>query len=142
MRGVLCLLLFGSGALSLAYGLDGRHGYEIAQRSELDRTAVLLHYLPPAAVIATAPAYNHPVLLLGHPVVAGYEGHLWSHGLSYQQQLADLNFIMMGEEGWENKARSLGIRALYWSRWEREAFPHSKLPFVYQQEQPFLYEVP
>lgn len=141
LRYMLCFLLFGSGVLSLTYGLNNQHGYEIAKQSELQETAALVRYLPANAIIATAPDYNHPILLLGHPVVAGYEGHLWSHGLSYQKQLSDLHFIMMGEEGWEERAQELGIRAIFWSDLERTAFPGSRLPFAYQQKKPMIYEI-
>jgi hypothetical protein len=138
LRSLLCCLLFSSGLLSLACGLDQRHGYELAKRSELDVTAALLHDFGPSAVIATAPEYNTPVLLLGHRVVCGYEGHLWSHGLPYQEQLVDLDSIMMGEPGWKKKAHALGIAAIYWSSLEKEKYPNSQFPFAHQQGEPFL----
>ncbi|OHE75256.1 MAG: hypothetical protein A3F67_02250 [Verrucomicrobia bacterium RIFCSPHIGHO2_12_FULL_41_10] len=203
LRVLLCFLLFGSGAVTLLVGLDGRHGYEIAKRSELATTEALLKNLslsdgkysvnpsrectgestnhqsffdcacssrsrllsstsnlpspavataPTASirpvgrivasdVIATAAECNHPVLLLGHPVAAGYEGHLWSHGLAYQERWQKIHSIMMGEEGWETKARSLGIHAIYWSACEQQAFPHSQLPFAEDQKIPLLYQI-
>ena len=124
------VLLFGSGAATLLAGLDGRHGYELIKRSSLDRTAWILREVSPDAVIAVAPEYNHPALILGHPVVCGYEGHLWSHGLDYRSRLAALNSIMMGETGWREKAHSLGVSYLYWSDLEAKRWPDSKLPWV------------
>jgi hypothetical protein len=124
------VLLFASGALTLFAGLDGRHGYDLIKRSVFDQTAWLLRDVDPDAMIACAPDYNHPVLMLGHPVVCGYEGHLWSHGLDYKGRLDSLNRIMRGELGWRDKARSLGIRYLYWGDLEAKRWPDSKLPWV------------
>jgi hypothetical protein len=130
LRLPIVVLLFASGASTLLAGLDGRHGYELIKRSELDQTTWLLRDVDPDAVIACAPEYNHPVLMLGHPVVCGYEGHLWSHGLDYKGRLDSLNRIMRGELGWRDKARSLGIRYLYWGDLEAKRWPDSKLPWV------------
>ena len=124
------VLLFGSGAATLLAGLDGRHGYELIKRSSLDQTAWVLRDASPDALIATAPEYNHPVLMLGHPVVCGYEGHLWSHGLDYKGRLAVLNSIMMGDFGWGGRARALGVSYLYWSDLEAKRWPDSKLPWA------------
>ena len=126
----LVLLLFASGASSLVVGLDGRNGYVLIKRSKIDQTAWALRELPPDAVIACAPEYNQPVLMLGHPVVCGYEGHLWSHGLNYKERLATLNSIMNGEEGWRDKAHTLGVRNVYWSDLESKRWPDSKLPWA------------
>jgi len=134
------VLLFGSGAVTLLAGLDGSQGYELIKRSTLDQTAWILWKVVPDAVIACAPEYNHPVLMLGHPVVCGYEGHLWSHGLDYKSRLAKLNTIMMGEPGWPEKARSLGISYLYWSDLEAKRWPDSKLPWA-KETTPSLHSV-
>lgn len=62
---LLCALLFTSGAVSVIGGIDKRHGYRIASREELDHTADLIRDVPRDERIATAPIYNHPLLLLG-----------------------------------------------------------------------------
>lgn len=134
-------VLFGSGFVTLSVGLDGRHGYEIARQSELAATTALLSKFPADAVIATAPEYNHPVLLLGHPVVAGYEGHLWSHGLHYQERLNVLRSILQGASGWEENARAFGVSAIYWSGLEQELFSKSRLPFAKEILLPIIYPI-
>jgi hypothetical protein len=130
LRTAALLLMFGSGAVTLAVGLDGRHGYELIKRSDLDQASWILRGLPPDAVVACAPEYNHPVLLAGHPVVCGYEGHLWSHGLDYKDRLATLDSVMKGEAGWKEKARGLGASHIYWSDLEAKRWPDSKLPWA------------
>jgi len=130
MRAAGLLLLFGAGVLTLSGGLDGRHGYGLLKRGEIEQAAFLLRDIPPDAVVACSPEYNQPVLMLGHPVVCGYEGHLWSHGLDYKGRLELLNGIMNGEAGWREKARSLGVSYIYWSDLEAKRWPDSRLPWA------------
>jgi hypothetical protein len=130
LRVLAAILLFGSGALTLAAGLDGRHGYDLVKRSDLDRAMTLLRDVAPGAVIACAPEYNQPVLMLGHPVVCGYEGHLWSHGLDYKGRLDALNAVMNGEPDWKEKARLLGVSYIFWGEPEKNRWPDSKLPWA------------
>lgn len=101
VRVAVCVLLFFSGAVSLCGGLDGRHGYRLASRSELARAAVEFRKLPPGARVAIEPDYNNPAILLGHPVLCGYEGHLVSHGLRYRRQWDALQDALARRPGWE-----------------------------------------
>ena len=113
LRWALCLALFFSGAVSLIGGLDGRHGYRLALRSELAETAAAISRIPPTDRFVIAPDFNHPVILLGRPVYCGYEGHLWSHGLNYQGKLAALRSVLAREEGWLETAKGLDAQWLY-----------------------------
>lgn len=130
LRAAAAILLFGSGAVTLAVGLDSRHGYELVGRSDLNKAAWELRNIPAGEVIACAPEYNQPVLMSGHPVVCGYEGHLWSHGLDYKKRWSALDAIMNGDPGWREKARQLGISHIYWSDPEAKRWPDSKLPWA------------
>ncbi|GAB4178397.1 MAG: hypothetical protein Fur0032_18850 [Terrimicrobiaceae bacterium] len=111
-RAAICAVLFFTGSLALLAGLDTRHGYTLARRSELADWQRLLSPLPPDAVIACSPDYNHPALLLGRRVVCGYEGHLASHGLDYRQTMGDLRRVLALEPGWQGLARKLGANAV------------------------------
>jgi hypothetical protein len=51
--------------------------------------------------------------LLGYPVVCGYDGHLWSHGLAYQETLAKLLSVMRREKDWTDTAKELGAEWIY-----------------------------
>ncbi len=112
-RGTICFLLFFSGAISLVGGLDGRHGYRLANRSELAATAAALAHVPPTDTIAIEPEFNHPVILLGHPVYCGYEGHLFSHGLPYRDKWQDLQTVLKGYPNTIDLARTLDANWLY-----------------------------
>ena len=126
LRSVVCGLLFASGALSLAVGLDQRHGYQLASRSEVAGMQALLRAVPLNARLACAPSYEHPALLLGRPLAMGYDGHLFSQGLNYAPQRADLDALMNGADGWRDAARHLGVRYLFWGRREAKLWPQSK----------------
>ena len=141
LRFTAAVLLFGSGAVTLVSGLDGRHGYELIKRGSLNETTSMFRGISPEAVIACAPEYNHPVIILGHPVVCGYEGHLWSHGLDYKGRLDALNNLMKGESGWQAQARKLGVSHIYWSDLEAKRWPDSKLPWA-KETTPALHEIP
>lgn len=130
LRAATCVLLFGSGTVSLVTGLDARHGYVLANRSELDEMRVLLRSVPPDTRIACLPSYNHPVLLLGHPVVMGYDGHLYSQGLDYGPVQHDLNALMSGASTWRNAARRLQVHYLLWGPREEKQWPSSGQPWL------------
>jgi len=126
-RGVVIVGLFFTGAISLVAGLDGRHGYRMASRSELVDTAALIAHLPIETRFATAPDYAHPVLMAGRRVAIGYQGHLWSHGLDYQEDEAALNRLMMGEPTWSEDAKKLGVDHLFWGLREARRFSNSTM---------------
>jgi hypothetical protein len=113
VRGLVCFVLFFSGAVSLVGGLDGRHGYKLTTRSELAGAAVVLAPIPFEDRIAVEPDFNNPVMLLGRPVLCGYEGHLWSHGLDYHRQWDALHVVLKQEPGWQEALKCLDAKWLY-----------------------------
>ncbi len=121
LRWATCVLLFFSGFLSLLGGMGGS-GYSLAQRSELDGLRPMVAAIPITATFAGYPTYNHPLLLLGRKMVAGYEGHLQSHGIDYTPRWEALQRVLRGERGWENDARALGVDYLFWGNEEKRAF--------------------
>jgi len=112
-RWLTCLLLFFSGAVSLVGGIDGRHGYKLTTRSDLAETGAALGSIPPGDRIAVEPDFNNPVMLLGRPVVCGYEGHLMSHGLDYHRQWDALQTVLKREPGWKEALKHLDAKWLY-----------------------------
>jgi hypothetical protein len=108
-RAAVCIVLFFSGGVSLIGGLDTRHGYTIAQRSELDAWRHAVSSIRPQVRFASVSDYNHPLILLGRKVACGYEGHLWSHGLAYREKIALLKNSLSGEVSWRFSAPLLGV---------------------------------
>ena len=149
LRGGVYFALFFSGFISLFGGIDGGHtGFEIATRSEVDGVATAVKQLPPTAIFATAPAYNHPLLLNGRNVVAGYLGHLWSHGIDSQHQIARLGSLLKGRGDWLEAAHELHARYIFWGTIEKRDFADSTQPWkktckiIAQGTWGEIYEVP
>ncbi|MFM8229689.1 MAG: hypothetical protein ACKOAL_00535 [Chthoniobacterales bacterium] len=129
LRGVACVVLFFSGAVTLANGIDERHGYGLANRPELADTEFLLRRVPADARVACLPLYNHPVLLLGQPVTMGHDGHLFSQGLDYSPVQRDVDALMSGGADWRNAARRLQVQYLLWGPREAAKWPASAQPW-------------
>jgi hypothetical protein len=121
-------LLF-SGAVSVAGAWPERGPrLEILQLSEYEAVCRALQ-VEPTVRVAVAPTFNHPVALCGRPIVAGYAGHLWSHGLDSAAVVARLERLMRGAPGWREDARALQVSHVYWGAREERAFPGSTQPW-------------
>lgn len=129
---LICFGLFFTGAVSLMAGLDGRHGYQLAVRSELAAVEKAIKDIPISARFAAAPDYAHPLLLLGRKVAIGYTGHLWSHGLDYQEKEALLTQVMLGGTEWKTHAHELGVDQIFWSLREARRFPASTEDWAFE----------
>jgi hypothetical protein len=124
-RAAVCVVLFFSGGVSLIGGLDTRHGYVIAQRSELAGWQHAIASIPPYVRFASVSDYNHPLILLGRKVACGYEGHLWSHGLDYHKRLELLSKSLKGEVSWRSSAPLLDVE---WLALRNKDLPATKPP--------------
>lgn len=128
VQAVAWCCLFLSGFVSLLGGLgiaDNRgNGYALARRSELVqiRQSLQTLLLPSDARIAFAPIYNHPLFLLGYHGIAGYEGHLYSHGLDYKATYQHLEQLLKGAPGWEEALHATGVTWLFWGSQEEAAY--------------------
>lgn len=125
----ILLALFFTGIISLYAGLDHRHSYGLASRQEIAEAKNMIIGLPRDTRIICSPTYNHPLGLAGHKLLAGYDGHLFSHGLDYQKTYQKVESILRGEPGWKDKALVLGARYLYWGNRENEKYPTSSKPW-------------
>ncbi len=126
----VCIALFGSGFVSLFGGLaEGKDGFGIANRGEVDGVGAGVSVLPVEARFASHPTYNHPLLLNGRKVVMGYPGHLWTQGFEYNKVEGALRNLMNGASNWRESARALGVRYLFWGREEKSSYGTSTRPW-------------
>ena len=127
----VCIALFGSGFITLLGGLAAnRAGWGFADRAELDAVGDVVRHLPVEARFAAYPTFNHPLLLQGRKVALGYPGHLWSQGFSdYTTPYNLLNQLMRGAGNWQEIARTLRVRYIFWGREERINYRASKRPW-------------
>lgn len=129
-RAATCLLLFGSGFITLLGGLSAGHpGFGLIERARLDRIGTALRPLPAEARFATYPTYNHPVLLQGCKVVLGYPGHLWTEGFDYGKANDQLTALMNGAANWRDAAKALGVRYIFWGQDEKTNYQSSSRPW-------------
>lgn len=131
IRWAVCFALFASGFISLFGGLAaGKGGFGFASRGEIDAVSAAVQPLPLEARFAAWPTYNHPLLLSGRKVVMGYPGHLWTQGFNdYGKTNETLAKLMQGGAGWQELARTLRVRYIFWGREEKANYAASSRPW-------------
>ena len=134
-RALALFALLAPGAVAIAASMRPDHAYEVLDRSEEKAVCEGLAGLPVTERVATVQTFNHPVALCGHPLVAGYSGHLWSHGIRAKAVEDALRSLMMGETGWDEEAKALRARYLFWGRREDAAFVGSSRPWEQTRRQ-------
>lgn len=122
---VCCLL-----ALTLSGALDvwSVVGSEKSKIQEFDRegisfAATLEQKTRPRALILHAPTFNHPVFLTGRQSFMGYPGHIWTHGLKYQDREAMIRRIYAGAPDAEALLANAGIEYVVVGPLERQLMP-------------------
>lgn len=122
---LVAVFLF-SGAQSVLATSVGGQRLEVLDRAEHEGVCRAVAALEPGEPVATAQVHNHPVALCGQPLVAGYGGHLWSHGIAARPVEERLELLMKGSHDYREQARGLGTRYVFWGRREQAAFPDSR----------------
>lgn len=92
-----------------------------------DAIALLLSEVPPSERLITAPDPHHPVFAIGQPIVAGYAGHLWSHGLDVTMLEESIKQFVLGQEV-APRWRTLTARYLLFGRQEKQWLGVEELP--------------
>jgi hypothetical protein len=113
--------------LVLAGALDvwGVVGSEAAKVQEFDRdgikfAAMLEGQTRPRSLVLHAPTFNHPVFLTGRQSLMGYPGHIWTHGLKYQDREAMIKRIYAGGPDAAALLASAGVEYVVVSPVERQ----------------------
>ncbi len=134
------MALLAPGLAVVGGSLGPKQAFEVGVAAEIAEVCRGLAPLPASARVATAQTFNHPVALCGQPLVAGYSGHLWSHGIKAKAVEEALGSLMAGAPGWEERARSLGARYLFWGAREEAGFPASARPW--EASRPVVWDGP
>ena len=130
-RALAVCVLFFSGAISVLGGSLGRGPrLEVLDLAEYEAVCRALAPLGRDERVATAQTHNHPVALCGQPLVAGYGGHIWSHGLDGVAVERGLGRLLLGEGDYRAQARELHARYVFWGPREQAAFPASTRPWA------------
>ncbi len=96
LAAVLLAILTFSGALDVIRALSPAENVTLFGKDELEVAALLREKTPPRALILHAPIHNSVVALAGRQSVMGYPGHLWTHGIAYEQRQNDVAMIYKG----------------------------------------------
>lgn len=89
-------LLLMSGLLDVWRGLSPVEKIRLLTADDLLVAARIREMTPPRALVLHAPIHNSPLILTGRRSFMGYPGHLWSHGIDYEQREAALQEMMRG----------------------------------------------
>jgi hypothetical protein len=134
LRGVAVIAL---AALVFAGALDvwSVVASERAKFQEFDRDGVrfarmLEQQTSPRALVLHAPTFNHPVFLSGRQSLMGYPGHIWTHGLKYQDREALIKRIYAGGADSASGLSSAGIQYVVVSPLERQLMPVNEAFFA------------
>lgn len=123
-RGAMVALLL---ALTLAGALDvwGVVGSEKAKIQVFERAGIVFagkleQQTGPRSLILHAPTFNHPVFLTGRQSFMGYPGHIWTHGLKFQDREAAIKRIYAGNYDARTLLSSAGIEYVVVGPLERQ----------------------
>jgi hypothetical protein len=130
LRTLIVALLLLPGVPAALGGTVASRPLVVFDRTEKNEVCAAMRSVPMTARVATAQAFDHPIGLCGRALVAGYAGHLWSHGLSARPVEVRLQQLMNGYPGWEQAAFDLGASYVFWGRREARAFPGSRRPWA------------
>lgn len=131
VRAATCVLLFGSGFLSLWGGIGpGFKGYELVNHADLADVGAVTRQIPIMAVFATAPDYKHPLVFNGRRLALAYHGHMTGHGLDYEAQKNAMDELMVGGPRWRDAAMALDISYIFWGPEEHRCWPESTRPWA------------
>ncbi|MBP9819823.1 hypothetical protein KBC79_03720 [Candidatus Woesebacteria bacterium] len=144
---VVLIMIIGtfSGSLSIIRELFLRS--ELASAHEIESATQLKFVLSPGEITLTTDDHNHPIpMLVGQPIVLGYQGWLWSHGVDASKTAADVERIYSGLDNTTALLEKYHVRYVYISDRERgrfavnEAFWASHYLPVYQDNEIIVYD--
>lgn len=130
LSAIIGCIVFLPGAISVMSSLPGNgRAVELYRSAELYESKAAIAALPVGAVLAIAPAPNHPVMYWGARVAVGYPGHLWSHGISYEKRLQELEEIFEARGDWLALARNMGVTHICWGEEEKSKYGAFEQPW-------------
>jgi ketosteroid isomerase-like protein len=129
----ILVLFFFSGSISLwKYIENGPRTWDLASLKELEEIKKATGSIPSEKTyICLHDMANHPLLLTGHKIAAGFGVHIWSHG--YKNTLEtekEVDDILNGAADWERCAKDLQADYVFWGKDEKEKYPNSKVPWT------------
>jgi hypothetical protein len=96
VAGVLFVALTLAGALDVLRGLSPVEKVRLFEAEQMRVAERIKQRIPPRALMLCAPIHNSVLALAGRPMLMGYPGHLWSHGINFSARERDVNLMYQG----------------------------------------------
>lgn len=91
--------------------------------AELRMTDELRMLLEPGGITLTADTHTHPIpMIVGQPIVMGYRGWLWTHGIDYAPTAHAVELMYRGGQQSEALVDEYNVRYVYVSDLERAQY--------------------
>jgi hypothetical protein len=135
-----------SGALSVMYVLQ--NNWLLSSQKDIALADEIKKITSSDSLFLTGEQHNHPVpMLAGRPIVLGYKGWLWTHGVEYQTLDQQVKEIYSGSPKAAINIQQLGIQYVFIGNPERTSLVVSDnyfaehFPIVLQKEDVTIYKV-
>ena len=106
---VLIILLTLSGALDVIRGWSPIEKVRLFENDQLKIAELIKQRIPPHALMLSAPIHNSVLALSGRQMLLGYPGHLWSHGVNFEERERDVKTMYLGGEEAEKLLKKYAI---------------------------------
>ena len=103
---------------------------QIYRTSELASTKGALADVDMKKTFAAATTHDHVLTYFGGVRVAGYEGHIWSHGINPGDTIKQLGTLMRGEGDWKKTAEALHADYIFWGPQESALYGTDEKPWM------------
>jgi hypothetical protein len=109
LGGVLLVALTLSGALDVLRGLSPIENLRLFDVEQMKVAELIKQRIPPRALMLSAPIHNSVLALTGRQMLMGYPGHLWSHGIKFDDRERDLKMMFQGGAEAQRLLQQYGI---------------------------------
>lgn len=119
----LMILIHWAGILQFSGGIPSQmKGMALWSLSDQKSVQQLLKPIPVDERILMAPEPHHPIWSSGRAVVAGYEGHIWAHGVSTEGLKASILDLFNGQQIQSLRFSKMSANYLLWGPLEKKWF--------------------
>ncbi|HLE63782.1 MAG TPA: hypothetical protein VI750_11600, partial [Pyrinomonadaceae bacterium] len=120
LAAILFLSLTLAGSLDVASIAFRNTKYQIFDADGIEFAEMIKEQTAPRSLIMHAPVHNTPVFLTGRRSLMGYPGHIWTHGLEFNQREAEIKRMYAGGADAAQLIRNYKVDYVVVSRLERE----------------------
>jgi hypothetical protein len=110
-----------SGILSIFFTFQAQH--TISTTQDLQIAQIIKDTTSSDSVFLTSDAHNHLVpMVAGRPVVLGYRGWLWTHGIQYGQTNHDVDLMFKGGQAAKDLLSKHNVKYVFIGQTEKHQY--------------------